>query len=139
MALIYVWLRLSTMKQLDWHRGSSYLSKDIAHVQKTIAQRMADKARAGLQLCIHFTVCHIANWLFVALLVRKRALLCIVHSVGGIGSNEVGSHTSAGWMSIAAEILKFLPSADQSVREHSFQNNFRCIGSKTGICLIRGC
>lgn len=47
MALIYVWLRLSTMKQLDWHRGSSYQSKDIAHAQKTIAQRMADKARAG--------------------------------------------------------------------------------------------
>ncbi len=43
MALIYVWLRLSTMKQLDWHRGSSYQSKDIAHAQKTIAQRMADK------------------------------------------------------------------------------------------------
>lgn len=38
MALIYVWLRLSTMKQLDWHRGSSYQSKDIAHAQKTIAQ-----------------------------------------------------------------------------------------------------
>ena len=45
MALIYVWLRLSTMKQLDWHRGSSYQSKDIAHAQKTIAQRMADKVR----------------------------------------------------------------------------------------------
>ena len=43
MALIYVWLRLSTMKQLDWHRGSSYQSKDIAHAQETIAQRMADK------------------------------------------------------------------------------------------------
>ena len=46
MALIYVWLRLSTMKQLDWHRGSSYQSKDIAHAQKTIAQRMADKVCA---------------------------------------------------------------------------------------------
>lgn len=50
MALIYVWLRLSTMKQLDWHRGSSYQSKDIAHAQKTIAQRMADKVRAGCHL-----------------------------------------------------------------------------------------
>lgn len=45
MALVYVWLRLSSMKQLDWHRGSSYQSKDIAHAQKTIAQRMADKVR----------------------------------------------------------------------------------------------
>ena len=43
MALVFVWLRLSTMKQLDWHRGASYQSKDIAHAQKTIAQRMADK------------------------------------------------------------------------------------------------
>ena len=43
MALVYVWLRLSTLKQLDWHRGSSYQSKDIAHVQKALAQRMADK------------------------------------------------------------------------------------------------
>ena len=34
MALIYVWLRLSTMKQLDWHRGSSYQSKDIAHTRR---------------------------------------------------------------------------------------------------------
>lgn len=47
MALIFVWLRLSTMKQLDWHRGSSYQSKDIAHAQKTIAQRMADKVCAS--------------------------------------------------------------------------------------------
>ena len=38
-----VWLRLSTMKQLDWYRNSSYQSKDIAHVQKTITQRFADK------------------------------------------------------------------------------------------------
>ena len=31
------------MKQLDWYRNSSYQSKDIAHVQKTITQRFADK------------------------------------------------------------------------------------------------
>jgi hypothetical protein len=43
MALVFVWLRLSAMKKLDWHRGSSYQSKDIAHVQKVIAQRVADK------------------------------------------------------------------------------------------------
>ncbi|KAK9803518.1 hypothetical protein WJX73_002149 [Symbiochloris irregularis] len=45
MALIMVWLRLSTSRQLPWYKNSSYQSKDIAHVQKTIAQRMADKAR----------------------------------------------------------------------------------------------
>ena len=51
MALIYVWLRLSTLKQLDWHRGSSYQSKDIAHVQKALAQRMADKVRITQCCC----------------------------------------------------------------------------------------
>ena len=43
MSFFFVWLRLSTMKQLDWYRNSSYQSKDIAHVQKTITQRIADK------------------------------------------------------------------------------------------------
>ncbi|KAK9807043.1 hypothetical protein WJX72_011773 [[Myrmecia] bisecta] len=47
MAFILVWMRLSTLKQLDWYRNSSYQSKDIAHVQKVIAQRMADKARSA--------------------------------------------------------------------------------------------
>lgn len=41
------WLRLSTLRQLDWYRNSNYQSKDIAHVQKSIAQRMADKVEAG--------------------------------------------------------------------------------------------
>lgn len=45
MSFFFVWLRLSTMKQLDWYRNSSYQSKDIAHVQKTITQRIADKVR----------------------------------------------------------------------------------------------
>ena len=43
MAFMLVWLRLSTNRQLDWYRGSSHQSKDIAHIQKTLAQRMADK------------------------------------------------------------------------------------------------
>lgn len=43
MALVMVWLRLSTNRQLPWYKNSSYQSKDIAHVQKTLAQRMADK------------------------------------------------------------------------------------------------
>ena len=50
MSFFFVWLRLSTMKQLDWYRNSSYQSKDIAHVQKTITQRIADKVRGlGMQ------------------------------------------------------------------------------------------
>lgn len=43
MSFILTWLRLSTNRQLDWYRNSSHQSKDIAHVQKTLAQRMADK------------------------------------------------------------------------------------------------
>ncbi|GAB4821271.1 hypothetical protein N2152v2_008317 [Parachlorella kessleri] len=44
MAFVMTWLRLSTMRQLDWYRNSNYQSKDIAHVQKTLAQAMANKA-----------------------------------------------------------------------------------------------
>ena len=33
------------MNQLDRYRNSSYQSKDIAHVQKTITQRIADKVQ----------------------------------------------------------------------------------------------
>ena len=39
-----VWMRLSTQKQLPWYKGSNYQSKDVAHIQKTLAQRMGDKA-----------------------------------------------------------------------------------------------
>ena len=48
MALVMVWLRLSTSRQLPWYKNSSYQSKDIAHVQKTLAQRMADKVRGQI-------------------------------------------------------------------------------------------
>lgn len=44
MGFLYTWLRLSAQKQLDWYRLSNYQSKDIAHVQKTLTQRMAEKA-----------------------------------------------------------------------------------------------
>lgn len=46
MALMAAWLRLSTMRQLDWYRNANYQGKDIAHVQKQLAQRMADKVPA---------------------------------------------------------------------------------------------
>lgn len=45
MAFMLVWLRLSTNRQLDWYRNSAHQSKDIAHIQKTLAQRMTDKVR----------------------------------------------------------------------------------------------
>ena len=52
MSFFFTWMRLSSMKQLDWYRNSSYQSKDIAHVQKTITQRIADKVRGTDQsLC----------------------------------------------------------------------------------------
>ncbi|PRW45423.1 Carbohydrate-Binding Module Family 45 [Chlorella sorokiniana] len=47
MGFFFTWLRLSTMRQLDWYRNSNYQSKDIAHVQKHIAERMAHKARSA--------------------------------------------------------------------------------------------
>ena len=44
MAFMLVWMRLSTQKQLPWYKGSNYQSTDVAHIQKTLAQRMGDKA-----------------------------------------------------------------------------------------------
>ncbi len=48
MSFFFVWMRLSSMKQLDWYRNSSYQSKDIAHVQKTTTQRIADKVQPSM-------------------------------------------------------------------------------------------
>ena len=48
MAFILTWLKLSSTKQLAWYRRSNHQSKDIAHGQKVIAQRCADKV--GTQL-----------------------------------------------------------------------------------------
>jgi alpha-glucan,water dikinase len=45
MALVFTWLRLSSTRVLPWYKNSNYQSKDIAHVQKTVAQNMADVAR----------------------------------------------------------------------------------------------
>lgn len=47
MALIMTWLRLSSNRTLPWYKNSNYQSKDIAHVQKTVAQNMAAKARSA--------------------------------------------------------------------------------------------
>ncbi len=44
MGFLYTWLRLSSLRQLDWYRNCNYQSKDIAHVQKVITQRAAEKA-----------------------------------------------------------------------------------------------
>lgn len=49
MAFLLVWLRLSSNRQLDWYRNSAHQSKDIAHVQKTLAQRMTDKVTLASQ------------------------------------------------------------------------------------------
>ena len=45
MAFIYTWLRLSANRQLPWYKNSNYQSKDIAHVQKAMAEAVAEKAR----------------------------------------------------------------------------------------------
>lgn len=84
MSFMLVWLRLSTMKQLDWYRNSSYQSKDIAHVQKTITQRFADKVSTCigqvpatavdcLQTCCLAACCHATSCSYVP------------HSMPGIG------------------------------------------------------
>jgi hypothetical protein len=46
MAFVATWLRLSSNKQLTWYRKSARQGKDIAHSQKVLAQRMADKVGA---------------------------------------------------------------------------------------------
>lgn len=42
MGFIFTWLRLSSMKVLPWYKGSNYQSKDAAHAQKVLAQKMAN-------------------------------------------------------------------------------------------------
>jgi alpha-glucan,water dikinase len=42
MGFIFTWLRLSSIRQLPWYRGTNYQSKDAAHAQKTLSQKMAD-------------------------------------------------------------------------------------------------
>jgi len=45
MGFVYSWLRLSAMKLLPWYKGGNYQPKDMAHVQKTLMQKLADLAR----------------------------------------------------------------------------------------------
>ena len=45
MALLLTWLRLSSSRQLTWYRGYNYQSKDMDHMQKTLAERLAYLAR----------------------------------------------------------------------------------------------
>lgn len=42
MGFIFTWLRLSSIKQLPWYKGTNYQSKDAAHAQKVLSQKMAD-------------------------------------------------------------------------------------------------
>lgn len=47
MGFLLAWLRLSSMRQLPWYKGSNYQSKDAAHAQKVLAQKMADTIRTA--------------------------------------------------------------------------------------------
>ena len=42
MGFVLTWLRLSSLRLLPWYKGSNYQSKDAAHAQKVLAQKMAD-------------------------------------------------------------------------------------------------
>jgi alpha-glucan, water dikinase len=44
MGLVLAWLRLSSTKQLPWYEGHNYQGKDMAHLQKVIASRLANVA-----------------------------------------------------------------------------------------------
>lgn len=45
MAFFFTWLRMSSNRLLTWARRSAYQSKDIAWMQKVIAERVSDKVR----------------------------------------------------------------------------------------------
>ncbi|CAG9461027.1 unnamed protein product [Pedinophyceae sp. YPF-701] len=47
MTFLLAWLRLSHMKQLEWYRGWNYQSKDMDHMQKTVAERLTYMARSA--------------------------------------------------------------------------------------------
>jgi alpha-glucan,water dikinase len=42
-AFMFVWLRLSSQKLLDWARKGNYQPKDMAWTQKVIAERITEK------------------------------------------------------------------------------------------------
>ena len=89
MSFMLVWLRLSTMKQLDWYRNSSYQSKDIAHVQKTITQRFADKVstcRSGVPCnCITLPAEALAALAADMLILAGAACTQVPHSMSAQG------------------------------------------------------
>ena len=43
-AVVYSWLRLSSLKQLHWYAGNNYQGKDMASMQERLAGRIAHKA-----------------------------------------------------------------------------------------------
>jgi len=48
LGIILAWLRLSSTKQLPWYEGHNYQGKDMAHLQKVIASRLASVAAKHL-------------------------------------------------------------------------------------------
>jgi len=77
------------MKQLDWYRNSSYQSKDIAHVQKTTTQRIADKVQPQWFAALHDFTAKVKQPLGTYLLPLKRYCnripgICMV-SLGFLG------------------------------------------------------
>lgn len=52
MAFVYTWLRFSANKQLAWYRNNNYQSKDIAHVQKRLAEGMAWKVKGAKDVAV---------------------------------------------------------------------------------------
>jgi len=89
MSFFFVWMRLSSMKQLDWYRNSSYQSKDIAHVQKTTTQRIADKVQPQWFAALHDFTAKVKQPLGTYLLLLKRYCnripgICMV-SLGFLG------------------------------------------------------
>jgi len=47
-AALLTWLRLSSTRALPWYGGHCYQTKDAAHVQKNLVERVASLAAAGL-------------------------------------------------------------------------------------------
>ena len=47
MGFIYTWMRLSSLKLLDWYRNGNYQPKDMGHVQKTLVEMLANVARSA--------------------------------------------------------------------------------------------
>lgn len=81
MAFIAVWLRLSHLRQLDWYRNSAHQSKDIAHVQKTVAQRVADKVWNFQQFLAQFGRQDLVSPLSRPLEIIGQLFLCRIFTI----------------------------------------------------------